>query len=208
MQSTKLSMSGIVRGAMQVKLALFLVLCPAAFGQLFSIGLKSGVPLNDAYQKISNPFPDFSQTANTHRFIIGAQVEVHLPLRLAMEADALYRSSDYHYSYQLLNSPLSVSNTVRNLEFPVLLKWYVTPGVLRPFVEGGVTYRHIYLDNGNVTTSPDSKGGTVGAGVLFKLGPLKIAPEVRYTRWGSTAITAPGIVSSRDQSDFFLGFRF
>ncbi len=164
--------------------------------------------MNDAYSSVSNPLAGFNQTSTeTHHYILGASVEVRLPARFAVEGDALYRTSNYSYSYAVLNSAFNIRETARNLEFPVLLKWYALPGPVRPFVEAGPTFRHVFLSNGDAST-PNTAGGTVGAGISFKLGPLKVAPEVRYTRWGSAAITAPSFVSVRNQSDFFLNFRF
>ena len=193
---------------MRTLLALLFAACPVASGQLVSFGFKGGVPLDDAYSRVRNFIPDLTQNTTTHRYLFGPALEVRLPLHLAIEADALYRSSEYGYSYTLLNTPFRIKNTVRNLEFPVLLKWYVLPGPLRPFVDGGVTYRHVYLTDKGVASSPDSAGGTVGLGLLFKAGPIRISPEIRYTRWGASPIIAPNFRSVRDQSDFLLSVHF
>src|SRR5579871_6840868 len=73
----------------------FLLVIPAVYGQLFSVGVKAGVPMTD-------PFSDatFSGVTNggtirsfsdSKKFLIGPMVELHLPLGFSVNADALYR---------------------------------------------------------------------------------------------------------------------
>ena len=75
-------------------------------------------------------------------------------------------------------------------EFPWLLKYNLRWWVLHPFVEAGVAPRTI---SGKVVgTFPASYGPSVGfvasGGLQFNRGRLRLAPQVRYTRWGTAPV--------------------
>ena len=70
-------------------LILFLFSCPAS-AQLFSAGVKGGVPLTDFFTITVQ-----GQNPNTSRYIIGPTAELHLPFGLGVEVDALYRHMSY-----------------------------------------------------------------------------------------------------------------
>lgn len=53
----------------------FFVVCPAAFGQLFSFGVRGGVPLTSAYSS-GNPIQVNSGSTG---YLVGPMVELHLP---------------------------------------------------------------------------------------------------------------------------------
>jgi len=59
----------------------------------FSAGLKGGVPLTDFISFASNP----TQTirSKSSGFILGPEVELHLPAGFGVEFDALYRNFNY-----------------------------------------------------------------------------------------------------------------
>ena len=105
-------------------------------------------------------------------------LEASLSRNWALEADGLYRplhGTDVEFGHEVRFAHLT-------WEFPVLAK-YRLPGTsrIRPFLEGGPSFRA----EGNLNLAPASHfGGTVGAGVEARLFWLKIAPMVRYTRWG------------------------
>ena len=188
-------------------LPLLLVFSSVGLSQI-SFGVKGGIPLNDAYYDYKSLLNSGTATnPTTQRFLVGPTLEVHLPLRFSFEADALYRRSGFDYSRTTTSA--AVHDVVRNLEFPLLVKWEVTPGPIRPFVDAGVSFRHVFLsDNLGLTTKPNTTGGVLGAGITLKAGPVRISPEIRYTRWGSTALELPSFRSVRNQGDFLLGFTF
>ena len=62
-----------------------------ALAQL-SVGLKAGVPLNDAF--VNSGEGTIPLVGTTNRFLIGPEVDLNLPFHLGAEFDALYR----HYS--------------------------------------------------------------------------------------------------------------
>ena len=105
-------------------------------------------------------------------------------------------------------SPLLFSNRqdVKVWDFPFLLKYRILSGPVRPFLNAGMSVTHQSADYSGTTIClgplpcypPDSTGSAfdnfkwansqnrrgivAGAGVEFKCGRTKIAPEFRYTR--------------------------
>src|ERR1700679_2867444 len=64
-----------------------------AFCQPFSFGVKLGVPLTDFFNTVESS--NFTFNATTDRYIVGPTAELHLPLGLGVEVDALYRRMSY-----------------------------------------------------------------------------------------------------------------
>src|SRR5205814_5398215 len=57
------------------------------------IGVKGGVPLNDAFVvQQSNPI---RYVADTHRYTFGPYVDLRLPAGFGVEVDALYKTYEY-----------------------------------------------------------------------------------------------------------------
>ena len=109
-------------------------------------------------------------------------------------------------------------------EFPALGKYYFRhDSKVQPFVLTGYTFRKalgesdeaFILQNtstGN-TSAVKSKnsnwtgldiGASFGTGVRWKVGRVSVAPEIRYTRWGSH----PNIGFEKNQADVLLGITF
>lgn len=63
-------------------------LATLAYPGIISIGVKGGVPLNDAFNAATSG--NASYFTNTKRYTIGPELDVNLPLGLAIEFDALY----------------------------------------------------------------------------------------------------------------------
>jgi opacity protein-like surface antigen len=200
---------------------LCLLAASAAFPQSFSVGVKGGVPLADAF-KVTDRSRYFSDKAP---YVIGPAVEVHLPLGLSAEVDLLYRNLEYSSRTQLGSStPLQVVETRTTgqvWEFPFLAKYRV-PGVLvRPFVSAGLSYRRLArlrmrstapgsTDRPPELTGHNAVGPTLGAGLEFKVRRLRLSSEVRYTRWGTSSFreALSGFASQLNQADFLLGIAF
>ena len=69
-------------------------------------------------------------------------------------------------------------------EIPVLAKARFTSGLVRPFVEGGVSFRAT-ANSFNISHF----GLTLGGGI--EIGPkrfIRIAPQLRYIRWGQDSL--------------------
>jgi len=74
---------------------LLLFIAAPAMPQPLSFGLKAGVPLTASIAAD----PSASASATTNRYIAGGPIEIHLPLRLSLEFDALYRHLHYSDSF-------------------------------------------------------------------------------------------------------------
>ncbi len=218
-----------------MKPLLFIVVFAApAFAQVVSLGVKVGVPLGDAF--ITNAGPDFSLklTSGERRYLLGGTAEIHLPLRFSVEFDAIYKRTGFSTDFESAEIGQFSDRVIANQwEFPLLAKYEIIGGPIRPFVDAGPVLRHLsgitdsstYLDyfpvfmfgSTNSNNSPylqnrNSPGFAVGAGVTFKVLHIRISPEVRYTRWGTNTFNVTAIASSAvsnpNQEDFMLGITF
>lgn len=209
------------------KLFLFLLAVPllaqAQDKQYVSFGVIGGVPISDAFETFQGN--DSRYVTNTKRYVVGPTIAFHMPFRLALEIDALYKRLGYQYQTSLGTS-LIVTNTVANSwEFPAMVRWEVLPGPVRPFVDVGGSLRHISgidqirtglgdiheFNNAVEFNKRNDVGLVFGGGVAFKAGPFRIAPQLRYTRWGSENFRDPVnalLRTNRNQGDFLLGLTF
>ncbi len=214
----KLSFSG---------LALVIALTPAfaVAGDAVSVGVKGGVPITDAFDAARGTTSEYF--TDTKRYLVGPTVEFHLPWRFSIEVDALYKRLGYQYQ---ATGPVVTSSTVANSwEFPVLAKFEILPGPVRPFVDLGASFRHlsgirqirqtvsgatfdrVELNNAVEFNKRNDVGLAGGFGIAFKMGPVRISPEFRYTRWGGENFRDPiGALlrMNRNQGDFMLGLTF
>lgn len=208
-------------------LILVLMLPASMYPQIFSWGVKGGIPATNAFQ---------GSSAGTYerRYVIGPTAELHLPFHLAFEVDALYRRSGLSgtfITYQFGGPPAPAfvgfdKTTINDWQVPFLAKWEHGGRVIRPFIDGGVTYRHLSGENTTqffitygtpgltqsspVTSGPDMAGATVGGGIAAKLAILRISPEIRYTHWASPPYAGTYVFRqiSADQVDFLVGVTF
>jgi opacity protein-like surface antigen len=181
-----------------------LFLAAAAQAQPVGFGLKAGAPLTDVLSV--NPSGALQYVTSTNRFTIGPFVEFRLPGNLAIEVDALYKSFDYQRVI-----PSNTGQSASSWEFPVLGKYRLLGGPIRPYIEGGVAFSRI-------TNIPDvlelarrnNYGVVFGAGVELKVGPLRIAPELRYNGWTRRNFDAPlgTLQSNRNQASVLVGISF
>lgn len=198
---------------------------PLAFpGDLFSFGVKGGVPLNDAFNTATTG--NLQYLSDTKRFTVGPELDINLPFGFAVEVDALYRRLDFESNQNLVDVFEHQATTSNAWDFPVLVKWRFAPmGPVRPYVGGGPTFRGLTnvhqvtaffggTSGGSTSTSSPSElsrqfvtGFTAVGGIqLFK----HVSPEIRYTRWGWNTFENPGTAfrSNPDQWDFMLGVTF
>jgi len=206
---------------------LSLLLCAAALtaaAQPFSVGVKAGVPINDALETFKGNQAAYA--SNTHRYLVGPTVQLNLPFRFSVEVDALYRRLGYQFDqFAGPGSPTSTRTVANSWEFQVLGKYAIFGGPLRPFVDAGANFRHISgvdqvrttLSAVNVNVNPlefnkdNDIGFVFGGGLEVKLGFIRITPELRYTRWGSENFRDPVAAllrSNKNQGDFILGLTF
>ena len=155
---------------------LFLVCVPLAGAQTLSFGVKGG-----------GFFTDPAEGSDQGRkYVVGPAVEIGIGARAGLEVNALYSRFG-----------TAVAGRVRghSVEFPVLGKFYFadrsTP--VRPWASSGFAFRNIWFDEGRsgrgtgnrlINSTEPAVGAVVAGGVAFRMGFLRLAPEIRYTRWG------------------------
>ncbi len=179
-----------------------------ARSQLFSFGFKTGVPLTTAYTL--QQIPDGGSSASEPRFTIGPTAEVHLPLHLSLEVDALWWQGSFSAIGAHLNGNLK--SWVNDWQIPLLAKYEMPSGRVRPFIDGGVVYRHVSTNSSSFPppSNPNTAGISVGGGVTLKLPHLRISPEIRYTNWPTPAFSSTYIPveSKSNQVDLLIGVTF
>jgi hypothetical protein len=201
--------------------------------QPLSFGVKAGVPFNDAVEG------SFGLHSEERRYTIGPTVELRLPFSFAAEVSALYKRTGYSTTDSAFGVTTNTRVRANSWEFPILLKYYV-PGSelpLKPFIEGGYVVRRLFgvdgvassfgvdsiagisvnntltLNNSFLTRDNPTSGVTAGGGLRISLGPLRLSPEVRYTRWIGRAFDEQGsrgffVQSQQNQAEFLLGVSF
>lgn len=212
------------------KTFLFLfVWAAAAFAQPIGFGLKVGAPFTQAFNTGSNS--STSYTSDTKRYIFGPQVELRLPAGLAIELDALYTKLNFSSVGGTASSVANAATDATAWEFPLLLKYKfggANAGVaaVRPFVDTGASFRRLtsisqvrnfVTGSTQSTSSPaelqdkNSTGFVIGGGVEIRALFLRISPEVRFTRWGTSNFRegiANLLETNRNQAQFLVGIHF
>lgn len=197
----------------------FLLLSSPVWGQLFSAGVKAGVPLTDFFNTVQSQ--QFSFNTNTSRYIIGPTAELHLPFGFGIEVDALYRHMSYTSSGVVGVAVAATNFDSGNWEFPVLAKYRFKMPVARPFIDAGVAWntlsgisqsfsQSVANENLTVVKKNTTAGFVMGGGVDLHVIRIHIMPEIRYTRWGSTQVIDPTtlVKSNQNQAEFLLGITF
>jgi hypothetical protein len=221
----------------QVLLPLLITSTTPACAGLFSLGVKGGVPLTGFFNKgVSIGFGDAAFSSYTNPYIIGPTVEWRLPANLGIELNALYRHFNYNLSYTvgkdyccLIYLVSSSPTTGGSWEFPLLLKYRLGRGIIKPYVSAGAAFdilsgvtqtiiNTIVPDQRTITSRlshPNELSNGTIEGFVAGVGAdihsvMHIAPEIRYTRWGSAHFALPGSsqLSNRNQAEFLVGITF
>lgn len=195
-----------------VSLSLLALLESAACGQsLFSLGIKGGVPVTDAFSNSTENAVDVvtHSFSNSKNYVIGPMVELRLPFGFSVEADALYRPLKLVTDTSLVTSgTIHYATNVSSWEFPVLGKYHFlhTP-IVKPYVEAGPIFRAL----GSQGYYFSNSGFAMGGGVDLKLLVVRIEPEIRYSRWGGDGAGRPGLFaapSNLNQAELLIGISF
>lgn len=185
---------------------LLLVVLPAS-SQIFSVGVKGGIPITDAFSP-GQGGDGATASSIDRRYIVGPTAEVHLPFHLSFEVDALYRRNGFRYEGLFFD----IRTGVNDWQFPLLGKYELGFGPFKPFVDAGVAYRHVTASNSTPPiNNPNSAGFTAGGGITLKLLFLRLSPEIRYSYWPSPPYDpdrSQAVRSSHNQADFLLGLTF
>jgi hypothetical protein len=175
-----------------------LILGATACAQPFGAGIKIGVPFTDAVSLVPGGSPD--AFANTNHYVVGPYGEVRLPGGFSVEIDALYRS----FNYSLRGA--SASNG--NWEFPVMAKYKLLKGPVKPYIEGGLVLSHLTGSDLNITNA-SNYGVTLGAGLEIHALALRISPEIRYDGFFFHDFSSNSFVqSNRNQAMVLVGIGF
>lgn len=188
----------------------------AACAQHISIGVLGGVPFTGGLSDFTTSDTLLNEVkhsySNSNEFILGPMLEVRLPLSLAIEFDALYHpvnaTANVVVGSGASQVTVSSSTSYATWEFPLLGKYRFGLPIVSPYVEAGPSFRRTVSGLSWFSGS----GFTLGGGVEVKVLRLRIAPEVRYTHWGSdspppinASFFAP---SSQNQAEFLVGISF
>ncbi len=172
------------------------------------------------------------------QYIIGGGFDTQLPLLLRLDVNVLYRRISYDSSVNARSTGVPTitiaesSVAADRWEFPVAVCYRVPARAVRPFLLTGVNLSLVSRLRGRtegvlippITIGPPSPflrgprdalpkrvaaGWFSGGGLELVTGPLRLAPELRYTLWGRRHTDGfSGLQFSRHQLDLLLGFRF
>jgi opacity protein-like surface antigen len=176
-----------------------------AGAQIFSIGIRGGVPLTNGYSGTPSAAASIGvslmsaqasvPSVSSSPWVIGPTVELHLPFGLGVQADALYRN-------------YSVGGTVSQWEFPILGSYHFRgAAMLKPFIDAGPSFDHVTVP-GLIGSSKGAAGFAVGGGIEAKFLFLRIEPEIRYTHWGGANFNAFNVTSNQNEVEFLVGLTF
>ena len=178
-------------GRVTIRSTLLFLLPTFAFAQL-SVGVKGGVPFNDILegQDISQSIPLITETK---RFTIGPAIEFRLPAGFSVEFDALYKRFD-----QVQGTETATGDS---WEFPLLGKYRFPIPLIRPYIEGGITFNH--LSNVLNLEVENRKGFAGGLGLEFKVPYMRLSAGLRYSH-----LEAKLAIPSTNQADLLFGIMF
>jgi hypothetical protein len=175
-----------------------LTLTQSAWGQDISVGVILGTNLTPDFRTQyflvpGYPQLNYLQTSGGSSLIGGPMIGFQIRAGFSAEIDGLYRG--------LHGNGPSPFNVV-TWEFPLMAKYRFTLPFVKPFIEAGPQFRTA----GNLNwANPSHAGVTGGVGLETNFRGLRIAPELRYTRW--KADNNPGSALTRpDQVELLVGF--
>jgi hypothetical protein len=199
-----------------MRATLFLVLLAGVLpAQPFTLGVKGGV-------RLTTDLDNYDATSESKRYVVGPMVTAGLPLGFRLEVDALYRQVGYRTSFGSVFGYFTERDRGNSWEFPIILRHslirglYAGAGYVPRTINGTAHVNQVDLFPASfqVLDRPggwDVTHGVIGtAGIEKRAGPLRIAPEVRYTFWTSPALDIYGshgyfVQSSQHQVDLLLG---
>lgn len=170
------------------------------FGRKIWLGLMVGTPLTNDFPLESPDAPAYTgevRRAADFRSVAGLMAEVEIGRGASIEVNGLYRRLHFE----------SGPEVVVTWQIPVLLKQTFGGGPLRPFVQGGPSFR---LAGNLNNTDPARYGVTAGVGLEGRWRRLRLTPSLRYTRWAedNRAFIVPQALTKRDQIELLAGFSF
>ena len=188
--------------------------------QPIGLGIKGGLPFNDLFESRST-----AVEAQTKRYVIGPMVELRLPAGFAIEADALYSQANFSSLLAGAGSVITAPFDTNSWEFPILLKKKfggadAVAASVRPYVGAGASFRRLsgistigsfITGNRSGEVDRNNTGFVVGGGLEVRALFVKIAPELRFTYWGTDHFTeglANVFKTNKAQAQFLVGLYF
>ncbi len=172
------------------------------------MGIKAGVPLTDAFSEATSGTTASGAVhyfASTNRYTIGPMAELRLPI-ISVEMNLLYKPLNYSSTTA---GASSINVNASTWEFPIVGKVHFSNPIVKPYVEGGVSFRAFTGGHAELEAQ-SNKGFVMGTGIEFKIPFLRIAPELRYTHWGGGGFQGVGTSTllqvSQNQFEFLVGF--
>lgn len=211
-----------------------LALALPCLGQTIEAGVTGAAAVTRAFNTAAFFTLDFGSSGSsaTRRYIVGPTVELRLLRGFSVECDALYTRLGFAYFTKMAALEYTYSNTSANgWEFPLLAKCRL-PKVhsIQPHLEVGPTFWTVTgvsvssfslidfyppvpigLTHGSSDPHLNARshvGIAVGSGIEFRLGFLKISPEIRYARWRAHQDEDPTLYSNPNQVQVLLGITF
>ncbi len=194
--------------------AVWLGLTSAASGQRLYFGVIGGMnvtanfPLTDyttSADSFGNPASHFQFRDGARSLILGLSVEARFSESFFIEANVLRRSMNstiIFTEFPVGTASITTTNhhtEVDAWEFPLLLKYTLSSWrPARPFLAAGPAFR---AQENAGATELSQVGVSAGAGVSVDLGRIRIAPQLRYTRWTENSIY-PKYATKPDQLEF------
>lgn len=193
---------------MKLSCSLFFVNALLLLAQPVQFGVKGGVSFTD---------PVRIGVDESRAYTVGPMLEVRLPRGFAIETGLQYKRLGTSGDIQFEGDQYLFRTRGHSVELPIVGKYYFrSGGNWSPYAGGGVAVRRSFQTAegsafGSVVRrtlydlSPYGVGPVVAGGVQFRLGPLKVGPEIRYTHWNEENERIP---RNANQVELMVGLSF
>jgi hypothetical protein len=186
--------------------------CYGCAAQSIAVGVIGGGRLTDDVSLFPSPEANVAGAEAAFKlesrfYDVGPIIEIGITHGFAVEFDALYHRQGFFSAFYHDTVYYTSRERDNSWELPLLLKYKLQFPVLHPFAEAGVAPRTIsgrVVSTGQtdlfglgppspfgpsvpLSYSP-SVGFVAGGGLQFNLGRLRLAPQVRYTRWATAPV--------------------
>ena len=196
------------------KLIIIGTFCAISASAQFSFGILGGVPFTDVVNATNQN--NISFVTNSSNYTVGPALQLGLPFGLRVEADALYRPYSFTATGRTTSTQglvFSANVSASEWRIPLLAQYRFAFPVIKPFIEGGVSFNHLTDTSGAalITSGPGefinstNAGVVLGGGVDWKIPLVRISAELRYTRQGNDYFRA---ISNPNVAEFLVGVHF
>jgi hypothetical protein len=191
--------------------------------QLFTIGVKAGVPLSDDRSGDS--------VSESKPYTVGPAASFGLPRGFRLEFDALYRRVGYRtHQIDIVDDLINSRAHGNSWEFPIILRRALYHGIYAgagyaprvingrvheegSFVTSLVPFQRTFRQSDGPGQWETTHGLVVTGGIEKRLGKIRVSPEIRYTRWNQPSVNVGGshlqlVLGSQNQVDAMLGVSF